>query len=232
VSPGVYLPLATPHLHRRLLWALRFRDVFTGATVESPLEVSVPALELRAVRGLSDHTWRLQHPADRPPAPGPPAAVPVVVTDPSGGYVAHEPISVPRQHPGVLHPPPILRDDFLLEFPLWPTRSARLPLVETVVVGRLLGPGGAPLAGRRVAMAPAPAVPPAAPRAVTDSAGEFVIRLPALHRVDGARTAELAVAVSHLGADVPIAAVSPPGGAPGLAEIPLGSHSLVTVTTA
>lgn len=220
-----------PHLHWRLLWALRFRDGCTGRVIDAPLVVTVPELRLRAARGVSDPTWRLLVDIARMPAAGPDVAVTVI--DPAGAYVLADALAVPRVHPLIVHPPPVLRDDFVRDVTLWPTRGFPLPSGETAVVGRLLSAAGAPLSGYRVAMAHAATVPPGTPAAPTNANGEFVLRLPGVRRLTPPETtADLAVAVTDGGSSVALGAVAPPGTAADSARVALGSSTLVTLTAA
>ena len=240
-----FVALPPPTLRRRLLWVLRFRDVYTQAVIEAPLTVRVPELGLTAVRGATEPTWRLlfapSQPATMPypPRRAPADPVPVVPTttvevlDPVGRYVAHDPVTIPRAHTGLIQGAPIRGDDFIRDVPLWSTRLLSPPPGETFVVGRIIDGAGLPRPGLRIAVAPAPPTP-ATPRAVSDAAGEFVIRLPGVRRTAPAdATADLHVAVTTAGgAAVALAAVTPAGAPASRVRLVIGQSTRITLTTA
>jgi hypothetical protein len=167
----------------RLAVAVRFFDIFTRDTVQVPLTVTIPALRLRAFRAESDSTYRFVITNREVPAGGP---FDILVETPGGEYEAREAMQVTL--PIVVgHPPPVVRPDYLLEFPLWPTRLRKVPPAETAVTGRIISGGATNVDGLRVFLFEPPGPVPATPYAYTNGSGEFLFRLPQLHaRMSGA----------------------------------------------
>ncbi len=237
MTVATYHPLATPHLRWRLLVALRFRDVFTGDVLAQALAIATPTPLLKVVRGASDATWRLIFDVQHPLPASLPPVLPLTVTDPSGAYLDAEPLTVPRAGPALVHMP-VMRNDYLIDHDLYPTRLATLATTATTVVGRLIDGGGRALAGRRIQIAAGGAVQPSTPAAFSDAAGEFVVRLPGIIRTPVIRTADLTVAVRQGGMPVAIAATACPGVpqspslAAGQVTIRIAQSNLITITTA
>lgn len=223
-----FAPVYAPPLLHQLLWSLRFTDVFTGLVIDAPLTVTVPALRLVAVHDARDRSYRLVFDPRATPPAGPDVAV--LVSAGRGDYIDQAGITVPPVRPAPGHVP-VLVGDVLKTFPLWPTRALAPSPGETVVVGRVVGAGGAPLADHRVAIAiNAPALA-TAPVVRSDAAGEFLYRLPGLRRAPGVLAMDLALAVTAPGgANVPVSSPSHPPAVPPAANrcgLPLGSVSTV-----
>jgi hypothetical protein len=171
---SLFTPVTLVH---RLAVAVRFFDIFTGETVRTPLTVTIPALRLQAFHAATDDTYRFVVHNRDVPAGGPfDIAVDILRSE----YEAREPMQVTL--PLVVgHPPPVVRPDFLLEFPLWPTRLRRTPPGETAITGQIISGGTTNVNGLRVFFFEPPGPPPATPYAYTNDAGEFLFRLPQLH---------------------------------------------------
>lgn len=168
-SAALALPLNFTH---RLAVAFQFVDIFTLNPVPSPLEVSIPSERWTAFASESDHTYRLLATNRDVPA----GVFTVQVDSPSGEYAALEAISITL--PVVVgHPPPVVRADFLITQPLWPTRLTRPAPGETAVVGRIASGGVTPLDGLRMFVFTG-GVAPATPYAYANELGEFLFRLP------------------------------------------------------
>jgi hypothetical protein len=160
----------------RLGIAVRFFDIFTGESVTVPLRAAIPELRWTAFHSAADNTYRfLVTNADVPP--GGPFEIEVEAA--GGEYEAREPMQVSL--PVVIgHPPPVVRSDYLLEFPLWPSRRRRVPPGETAVTGRIISGGATNVDGLRVFLFEPPGPAPVTPYAYTNAAGEFLFRLPQL----------------------------------------------------
>lgn len=179
-DPRAFAPLSYPTVRHRLAMAMRFVDVFTGATILLPLDVRIevlaayagmPRLPWRAVRA-ADGTYRFLTSVNTVP---PVAAVSVVVTAPGGEYLDLEPapVALPRPIAGTFP----ARSDFIVTRALWPTRVLALPVGETAVTGRVRTAANAPASRYRVTLGEAP-IPAGAPYGYTDADGGFVVRLP------------------------------------------------------
>jgi hypothetical protein len=179
-ASSLFIPVEITH---RLAVAVRFIDIFTGEPVRLPLTVTIPALRLKAFHSLPDDTYRFIITNRDVPAGGP---FDIEVEVPRDEYAAREPMQVTL--PVVVgHPPPIVRPDFLVEFPLWPTRLRKVPPGETAVTGRIVSAGATNVEGLRVFLFDPPGPPPPSPYAYTDANGEFLFRLPGLRaRMSGA----------------------------------------------
>ncbi len=171
--------------------AVRFVDVFTSRTVTVPLDVraetlpiviGMPRLPWRAVRGPGDGTYRFLVTNDTLLPLG---GIPVTVSAPGNEYVDFEGLTVTLPRPLVAHPPTPARSDFLVEHPLWPTRSLGLPPGETALVASLVSAGATPVAGLKVTVWPDGSPMPATPYTYSNGDGEFVTRLPDLKSVSG-----------------------------------------------
>jgi hypothetical protein len=137
----------------------------------------MPNSPWRAISRPSDGTYRFMV-SNR--AVLPVGAIAITVSAPGREYVNFETFSVTLPRPFVAHPPTPDRSDFLIERPLWPTRSLRIPPGETAVVGHVKTAGTTAIAGLRIKIWPSGSPMPATPYAYTDDAGEFLFRLPAL----------------------------------------------------
>ena len=169
--------LLHPTIAHRLGSAVQFIDHFTRLPIRTPLRVSIPNQRWDAIRSESDFTYRFIRTNREIPI----GNFDVVVECPSGEYESVEPVTVAL--PIIVgHPPPIVRDDYLSRFPLWPTRRLRPEVGETVVIGRLLhtGPPLAPAVGMRVRLSTPVIPPPGTAYAYSKANGEFVYRLPGL----------------------------------------------------
>lgn len=167
-----------PRFHHRLAIAYRFIDVFTGAVIAEPLRVTIPGRNWSAYRSARDYTYRfLVSNGEEVPA----GVFDVEVAASGREYLGLEPIQAALPVPPIAHPPPVVRADYLVEAPLWPTRAKTLPAGETAVVGRIVSSGGAAnAAGLRLFLFEPPGPAPATPYAWTDGAGDFLFRLPSL----------------------------------------------------
>ena len=169
--------LLHPTITHRLGAVVQFIDHFTGLPIRTPLRASIPDQRWDAIRSESDLTYRFIRTHREIPT----GSFDVVVECPSGEYERIEQVTITL--PIVVgHPPPIVRDDYLSRFPLWPTRRLRPEVGETVVTGRVLhtAPPLAPAVGMRVRLS-TPVIPPAGTAyAYTNAQGEFVYRLPGL----------------------------------------------------
>jgi hypothetical protein len=177
MSSGVTTqPFVSVDLVHRLGFAVRFFDIFTGETIAVPLVVTLPDLRWSAFRAGRDDTYRFVVSNREIPAGGP---FDIRVEIPGGEYEARERMQVAL--PIVIgHPPPIVRADYLLEFPLWPTRRRRTPPGETAITGRIVSGGATGVNGLRVFLFLPPGPAPAVPYAYTSAAGEFLFRFPQL----------------------------------------------------
>jgi len=173
-SSAIFVPVNVVH---RLAVAVRLFDIFTGETVRTPMTLAIPELRARAFRA-SDNTYRFQFTNRDVPSGGP---FTLTIEVPSGEYESREPTQVPSLPIVVGHPPPVIRPDYLLEFPMWPTRAHKLPAAETAVVGRVISAGATDVTSLRVFLFEPPGPPPATPYAYTNGNGEFLFRLPQLH---------------------------------------------------
>jgi hypothetical protein len=207
--------LDRPAIVHRLGAVLRFVDAFSAVPVRARLEVRVESLPVvagmpgtpwNAVPGRGDGTYRLMVSGGTVLPVG---AIAVTVSAPGREYVNFEPFTVALPRPLVAHPPTPARSDFLVERPLWPTRSLKVPPGETAIVGRVSSTGGTTAVARlRVKLWPSGSPMPASPYAYTDDAGEFLFRLPAL---TGSVSGGVVVSTADLALDVrlPPAYVTP-----------------------
>jgi hypothetical protein len=198
--------LVPPLLQRTLSAVFRFYDAFfyplddRVAPIRSPLDVSIPGLRWRAVRG-DDFTYRFSASTLTQPAPAG-ANLAVQVAASGGDYASFEPILLTLPLP--LSVPPS-RADFLLPTRLWPTVALRPPEGETAVRGQIRSGTAQPVADLKVEMWPGPAATPPAgtPYTRTNAAGDFLYRFP---RLKGAAGSTLSLNVRLNGGAV---AVSP-----------------------
>lgn len=160
----------------RLGVAVRFFDIFSGETVLAPLQVSIPAVRWTAFHAETDGTYRFVVTNEDVPTL---LNADIEVLIPGEEYESREAMQVSL--PIVVgHPPPVLRPDYLLEFPLWPTRRRRTPPGETAITGRIISGGVTNVDGLRVFLFEPPGPAPVSPYAYTNAAGEFLFRLPQL----------------------------------------------------
>ena len=171
----------TPTLQRSLSVVYRFYDAFffplddTSPAIGTELDVTIPALQLSALRVESDRTYRfsaltLTHP--------PPAGVnlPVKVTARGDEYVSLEPILITLPRPLSV---PVQRSDFLINQRLWPTTVVRPPVGETAIHGSIRSATAQPVNNLTVEIWSGPPVPPAGtPFTRSDARGNFLFRLP------------------------------------------------------
>lgn len=187
----------------RLAIALRFFDVFTGKTVEAPLRVTVPAHGWEAIHRTSDATYRFLVTEAIVPS----GTFHVFVEDTDQTYTNHEPIEIALTT--VPSTPPISRGNYLQEYPLWPTRKFKAPVGETAVVGRLVSAGANPVENLDVRLYPTGEAPPADHFARSNSAGEFLFRLPWIQREVDGTPLPLSIEVQITRAGVPLSPVTP-----------------------
>ena len=125
--------MAIEHIRHRLGTAVQFVDIFTSKPVDLPLDVradtlpivpGMPGIPWRAARGPNDSTYRFLVNNDTVMPIG---DIPVTVIAPGKEYVDFEPFAVALPRPFAAHPPTPARSDFLVQHPLWPTRSLGLP---------------------------------------------------------------------------------------------------------
>lgn len=170
---ALFIPVQIAH---RLGIAVRLFDFFTGETVRVPMTLSIPDLRIEAFRADTDHTFRFLFTNRDVPAGGPFA---IQADIPGGEYEAREPMQASL--PVVVgHPPPVIRSDYLVEFPLWPTRARNRPPAETDVIGRVISAGVTDITNLRIFLFELPGSPPLSPYAYTNVNGEFLFRLPQL----------------------------------------------------
>jgi hypothetical protein len=183
--------IAAEAVRHRLGTAVRFVDAFTSRPIDLPLDVRIetlpvvagmPAVPWRAVRGLTDQTYRFLVSNDTVMPAG---TLPVTVTAPGREYVDFEGLAIALPRPIVAHPPTPARSDFLVQHTLWPTRSLRLPSGETAVVARLVSGGATPIAGLKVTIWPDGDPQPPSPYTYSNERGEVLVRLPGLKSVAG-----------------------------------------------
>jgi hypothetical protein len=216
-------------VRHQLAVALRFRDHFTGAVINSPLQIQVdtlpyvvgaPQTPWRALPVTTDGTYRfvLNQREARPTG-----NVTVSVTSPTEEYVTDGPLSIPLPPVGT----PAVRSSWLFEQDLWPTRRVRVPPGETAIVGRFSN--GATVAGFQVFLFKEGTAPLKYAR--PDAQGEFLFRLPELKGdVTGTTvtsTADIGVQVLDL-TNSPLTVLQPPGPAPNAFNVALGKLSVVT----
>jgi hypothetical protein len=79
----------------------------------------------------------------------------------------------------------VLASDYLVELPLWPTPAFRVPEGETAISGWVVSAGSTNVAGLKLKMFESNTGPSGEPWASTDSAGQFLYRLPNLPRPAG-----------------------------------------------
>jgi hypothetical protein len=87
--------------------------------------------------------------------------------------------------PTAAHPPPVLASDYLVELPLWPTAAFHVPDGETAVSGWVVSAGRTNVAGLKLKLFESTTGPTGEPWTSTDSAGQFLYRLPNLPRPAG-----------------------------------------------
>jgi hypothetical protein len=224
MSTGVLALFVDVEIIHRLGVAVRLFDIFTRETVRVPLIVTLPVLRWTAIHAATDDTYRFVV-TNRDIPGGPPFDIEVEA--PNGEYEAREPMQVTL--PIVVgHPPPVVRPDYLLEFPLWPTRLRRTPPGETAVVGRILSGGGTNVDGLRVFLFEPPGPVPVSPYAYTNVNGEFLFRLPQLHAHMAGTVPVVTTTLNIEIRDQVNAPVSPVN--PGSVAVDLGRSSLFEFT--
>jgi hypothetical protein len=204
-----------PISRRDLAVVVRFVDGFTGQPVRFPLSVSIPhftGIDPRKLTSMpggkwigvwsdADATYRFSLP-NLPLLAGsaqlPTGTFNLLVTTADGvNLYANPPIAPPRGPyaalmplqvtipPTAAHPPPVLASDYLVELPLWPTAAFRVPDGETAVSGWVVSAGRANVAALKLKLFKSGTGPSGEPWASTDSAGQFLYRLPNLPRPTG-----------------------------------------------
>jgi hypothetical protein len=220
-----------PTLTHYLGVVVRFVDPFTNRPVQVQFSVSIPALKWLALWWGSDSTYRFsksnvpviggvpQLPTgkfdlkvDLPGRENDPPDSPTAL--PRGPYAAFEPrqVTLPAVAP---HPPPVLVSDYLVDLTLWPTVAFTVPAGETAVVAQIVSSTGQSVAGLKVLVFQGASPPPGTPYTRTDSAGQFLYRLPDLKRKVGALTASLGIQVFSV-ANTPLAVT------PSTLSLPIG----------
>jgi hypothetical protein len=183
--------MANEHIRHRLGTAVQFVDIFTSKPVDLPLDVradtlpivpGMPGIPWRAARGPNDGTYRFLVNNETVMPIG---NIPVTVIAPGKEYVDFEPFAVALPRPFVAHPPTPARSDFLVQHPLWPTRSLGLPAGETAIVAHFISGGVTPIARLKVTIWPDGQAIPPSPYTYSTDDGELVYRLPNLKTVTG-----------------------------------------------
>ena len=193
-------PYVSPLLRRTLSAVYRFYDAFffpiddTTPIVNSPLDVSIPALGWSALRVDKDFTYRFSARTLTQSAPSGTNQV-VQVTASMNDYVSLEPILLTLPLP--LSSPPRAAD-FLIVKPLWPTVALRTGVGETAVRGHIFSPTAQPVAGLKVEMWPGSGgtPPPGTPYTRSDADGDFLYRFPLLKGPPGS-TASFNIRVNN-----------------------------------
>jgi len=163
--------MMSPQLRWQLLGVLRFHDAFTHEIVRNSLQVTIPNLGLLGVAG-SDATYRFVSSQEQPPA----GTFPVHADVPDAEYIQWDPFWLT-----FASLPPILplRDHFLVEAPLWPTRRLAPRAGETSLVIQIQrSKKGDPVSDLRVKLIRAGAIPSLDTR--TNLRGECFFRVPSL----------------------------------------------------
>jgi hypothetical protein len=210
-DPRTDIPLS----RRDLAVVVRFVDGFTGQPVRFPLSVSIrqftgidprkltstPGGKWIALWSDADATYRFSLPnlpltAGSAQLPAGTFNLLVTTTDgvnlyanppiapPHGPYSALMPLQVTIP-PTAAHPSPVLASDYLVELPLWPTAAFHVPDGETAVSGWVVSAGRTNVAGLKLKLFESNIGPSGEPWASTDSAGQFLYRLPNLTRPAG-----------------------------------------------
>jgi hypothetical protein len=204
-----------PVSRRDLAVVVRFVDGFTGQPVRLPLSVSIPqftGIDPRKLTSMpsgkwialwsdADATYRFSLP-NLPLTAGsaqlPTGTFNLLVTTTDGvNLYANPPIAPPRGPyaalirlqvtipPTATHPPPVLASDYLVELPLWPTAAFHVPDGETAVSGWVVSADRTNVAGLKLKLFESNTGPSGEPWTSTDSAGQFLYRLPNLPRPAG-----------------------------------------------
>lgn len=218
----------SPAITHELAAAVRLVDGFTGTPLRERYDVRISGQEWWVpLYREEDATYRFLL-SNRPlPALG---SVSLVVTSPDPGAAHADLGGLTLTIPGPAPPVPLTVGHFLVEHPLWPTRSFRPPPGETFIKGRCVR-AGQPVAGQLVQIAEGAAPLPATPAARTDADGEFAYRLPDL-RVDATTpgtvvdTADLHVAVADGGVAQVLTAPALP------IVVPIGRTTAMTLVLA
>jgi hypothetical protein len=190
------IPYVAPRLRRTLAAVFRFYDVFLGpfddATplISSPLDVSIPELNWRALQSDNDRTYRFSARTLTQSTPGG-ANLGVKVVAARGDYVNFEPILLTLPLP--ISTPPV-RADFLITRPLWPTPAARPPAGETAIWGHISGSAVLPVADLKVQawLGSTPTPPAGTLWTRSDANGDFLFRFPLLKGAPG-HTASISI---------------------------------------
>jgi hypothetical protein len=209
-DPRTNIPIS----RRDLAVVVRFVDGFTGQPIRTQFSVSIPKFSGIDPRNLAtmpakwvalwsdgDATYRFSLPNPllaAGTAQLPTGTLDLLVTTadgvnlyadppiapPRGSYAALTPLQVTIP-PIAAHPPPVLASDYPVELPLWPTAAFRPPDGETAVSGWAVSAGRTTVAGLKLRLFESDSGPSGEPWASTDSAGQFLYRLPNLPRPTG-----------------------------------------------
>jgi hypothetical protein len=188
---------------RDLAVVVRFVDGFTGQPVRDRFLVSIPRFAVNSAGrwSESDATYRFSLPNLKledgvPEMPSGTFNLTVTSSDgvnlysdppqapPQSSYAALMPLQV-KIPPVAAHQPPVLVTDYLVELPLWPTASFRVPAGETAVLGWIVSAGGTSVAALKLKLFQSNTGASGEPWVSTDAAGQFLYRLPNLARPAG-----------------------------------------------
>jgi hypothetical protein len=155
----------------RLGVVIRFFDVFTGRTIDHPLNVTVPSQGWNAVHRRTDSTYRFLFTNEMVPA----GNFTIEIESITQEYAHHLPLLVTL--PVVPSTPPV-RSDYIVTHPLWPTRNFAIPAGESAVVGRIVSGSASATDNMQIRLFEHGTSSAAAPIAFSDDNGEFSYRLP------------------------------------------------------
>jgi hypothetical protein len=188
---------------RDLAVVVRFVDGFTGQPVRDRFQVSIPKFAVNSAGwwSESDATYRFSLPNLElkdgvPEMPSGTFSLTVMSSDgvnlysdppqapPKSSYAALMQLQVTIP-PVAAHQPPVLATDYLVELPLWPTASFRVPAGETAVLGWIVSAGRTSVAALKLKLLQLNTGASGEPWVSTDAAGQFLYRLPNLARPAG-----------------------------------------------
>jgi len=217
--------MVQPRFRQRLLAPVRFQDAFTGELVRVPLLVKIPLLRLVGIRHAADSAYCFV--CSHEDLPG--GVFRIEVEAPGGEYLLQNPLEL-KLPVEKLPIPADLRDRFLVDAQLHPTRRLLVRPGETSVVGQIhrsAPPGSTSNLQVRLIRQ----LPGAPLETRTDAAGEFFFRVPPPPVLVGgvpAVTEAVAFEVRQQvpGVSVPVL-LSVPGGQP--ATITAGQANIVPI---